>query len=100
MKNGNEPSLKFGEKFKNWDTPQQIAYLKKLAASQNEALDEMQKDRDRLAAEVTTIKQQLLNVEKALDIQKNINRTSILKHNEDIQEAGARIVELQAQLRE
>lgn len=97
---GNGPVLAFGEKFKNWDTTQQLAYLKKLAASQNEALDGMQKDRDRLAAEVLKLKQQVSNAETALHVQKDINRVSILKHNEDAQEAGSRILELQARLRD
>lgn len=98
--NNSGPALNFGEKFKNWDTHKQLEYLKKLAASQNEALDQMQKDRDRLAVEMIQLRQQLHNAEEALHIQKNINRAAIAKHNEDAQEAGARIIELQAQLRE
>jgi len=94
------PPLSFGEKFKNWDTNQKLEYLKKLAASQNEALDGMQKERDRLLVEVSELKQLLANAEQAIYIQKNINRAAILKQNEDAQEAGKRIQELQARLRQ
>lgn len=98
--NNNAPSLFFGEKFKQWTPQEQIAYLKKLAASQNQALDEMQKDRDRLVVENRALHNQIVNAEDALHIQKGINQAAILKQNADVQEAGARIVELQARLRE
>jgi len=98
--NNSAPSLAFGEKFKRWTPQEQIDYLKKLAASQNQALDEMQKDRDRLAVENRALHKQIVNAEDALHIQKGINTAAILKQNADVQEAGARIIELQAKLRE
>lgn len=92
-------NIKFGRKFNGWDEAQQLDYLKKLASSQNEALDQMQKERDSLLAKVMELESALLNAEQAMMIQKNINRASMLKQNEDGQEAGKRIQELQAMLR-
>lgn len=98
-KNGS-PVLSFGQKFSNWNTGQQLEYLKKLAASQNEALDLMQKERNKLAVEVAKLKRQVKSAEDALYIQKNINRAAITKQNADVQEAGQCIQELKEKLRE
>lgn len=91
--------LAFGEKFKKWDVKKQLEYLKDLAASQNEALDGMQKERDRLLVEVNFLKESAANAQAALDTQKAINKAVIMKSNSDMQEAGERVQELQKRLK-
>lgn len=91
--------IKFGNKFSNWSTLEQIEYLKKLTSSQNQALDQMQQERDALLARGDVLKQDVANAQSALDIQKRINQVALTKQNEDAQHSGERIQELQARLR-
>lgn len=91
--------LKYGAKFDSWDNAKQMAYLEKLAASQNEALDAMQKERNSLLEKVKELSTLLVYAQDALSLQKEINRHAILKQNSDNQHAGERIQELQAKLR-
>ena len=91
--------IDFSEEFEARSDRDKITYLKKLASSQNEALDLMQKDRDRIAGELTVMKALLSNAETALAIQRNIVQDSLTKSNEDSQETADRIHELETRVR-
>jgi len=91
--NGSGHMIKFGDGFNERPQKEQLEYLKKLASSQNYALDMMQKDRDALAAELVKIKAELANMEAAMNIQKEIVMANITQSNQETQE---RIVEIQA----
>ena len=76
----------------------QLEYYKKLCASQNLALDKMQKGRDALAAKVVVAEQSAKNAEDALYIQRGIVRNMVTISNADKQQAAERIHELEDEL--
>jgi hypothetical protein len=92
------PPLHFGEQFFKWDSAKKISYLSELAASQNQALDMMQQERNMLAEQVKVLNQQLENLDSALAQQKQIMRDALTKQNEDDQQASVRIQQLERQL--
>lgn len=59
----------------------QIEYLHKLSSSLNEALDSMQKERNKLADALGVIKTDFASLESAYTIQKNINIKVITDFN-------------------
>ncbi len=91
--------LKFDDRFNERPIKDQLDYLHKLAASQNDALDKMQNERNALAQEVVRLKAQLQNAETALVIQKNITRDALTKQNEDNQAAAERMHELETRVK-
>ena len=95
----NGRAIAFSEEFEARTNAEKIGYLKKLASSQNEALDLMQKDRDRIAGELATTKALLSNAETALAIQRNVVAGLVTKSNEDGQETANRIHELEDRVR-
>jgi len=92
------PMMKFGATFLAWTPEKQIDYLKKLASSQNHALDLMQKERNALLVERAVSTAQAESAQKALDIQKTITRNALTKQNEGDQQAAQRIQQLEGQL--
>lgn len=85
----------FSEKFEERSQKDQIDYLKKLCSSQNHALDLMQKERDALLKDKSTLLQQLTNAETAFQTQKEIVTSLVTKSNEDKEQYANRIQELE-----
>ncbi len=76
------PLITLGEKFKEMDYPVQVKHLHELASSLNHALDLMQKERNELADQVVTLNKQIEGLDKALEINKEIMRTTITEDND------------------
>lgn len=92
--NGGVKPLKFDPEFDKRPASAQIDYLKRLAASQNNALDLMQKERNVLLVENQLLKEQLGNAEQAFQIQKAIVGNLITQNNAEKQTINDRIIEL------
>lgn len=84
--------MRFSEEFDGRKPTEQITYLKKLASSQNEALDLMQKERNDLANRVIALESQLVNAQNNVDINKQIMIKNLTDTNA---EREARIREIQ-----
>jgi len=92
-------ALIFDPEFDKRPEKAQIDYLKKLCASQNEALDQMQKERNDWRGKATVMEAQLANAQQGFEQQKMILRELINKSNEDEQQSGQRIFELEDRVR-
>jgi len=92
--------LVFDDRFGKRTEREQIDYLKKLAGSQNHALDLMQKERDMWRDKCQLAEQQLNDAEQAFIIQKNISRNAIEQHNADSQQNHERIAQLERKIGE
>jgi len=79
---------------------EQIEYLQKLVASQNAALDQMQKERNMWRDRATTAELACKHAEEAYYIQKNIAKNLIDCSNETQQDAAASIHLLEAEVKE
>ena len=96
---GNAPTITFSQDFFMRPRKDQVDYLIKLASSQNQALDLMQKERDVLAQRVSVAEALAKNADEALLIQKGVVQNLITKTNSDGQDTAQRINELEAQVR-
>lgn len=85
----------FSDKFRERSQKEQLEYMEKLCASQNDALDRMQKERDALLKENTVLKQQAANADRAFQTQKEIVTNLVTKSNEDKEQYANRIRELE-----
>ena len=92
--------IKFGEEFEKWSTTRQMNYLKKLASSMNHAAYVMQQERNALAEEVVLAKEQVVNAETSLAIQKKIVFKSITDTNQAKEDYINRIQVLEGKLRD
>jgi len=97
--NGKVRPLIFDPEFDKRPLPAQIDYLKKLAASQNHALDLMQQERNVLAVENKILKEQVGNAEQAFHIQKDIVNNLITQNNAEKQMINDRINELETRIK-
>lgn len=95
----NPPALKFDPEFAKRPLLGQIDYLKKLCASQNQALDLMQKERNEWRDKAIVLEAQLLNAQQAFDTQKMIVAELITKTNADDQQTAQRIFDLEDRVR-
>lgn len=95
----NGKALVFDPKFAERPLKDQIDYLQKLCASQNHALDLMQKERNDLAGKLQVAEAQLGNADQALAIQKKVVHDLITKTNADAQEVNQRIMELETRVK-
>lgn len=91
--------LAFDARFKERPVAEQLEYLHKLAASQNNALDLMQKERNALRAQVVELQASLVNAEEAFQIQKNIVADLVTVSNETQQDAANSIHVLEDEVR-
>jgi len=98
--NGAAPALVFDERFHARPKEDQIDYLKKLCASQNQALDLMQQERDKWLSEAKKLEQAVANAESAFYIQKNITQNMVTQSNADDQDTAERIHELEKKVKE
>lgn len=87
--------LKFNDSFHDRTSQEQISYLKNLASSQNQALDLMQNERNKLAERVIVLEAQLVNVDEKVSIQKKTLVDAITTNNENEQKLAIRIQELE-----
>ena len=87
--------LVFSDEFDKRSFKEQIDYLKKLTASQNDALDKMQKERNEWREKAQKLEQAVKNAEDAFHIQKDIVKNLVTKSNEDKEQYAARIRELE-----
>lgn len=92
--------MEFSEQFHERSEPEQIEYLKKLASTQNHALDLMQKERDALLVKVAALETQIENAQRAYDIQKQITHDLVTQSNALDQGVAERIHELEARVKE
>jgi len=88
-------TLVFDPEFDKRPEKAQIEYLKKLCASQNHALDLMQKERNDWRGKAIVMEAQLKNAQVGFDQQKDILRNLIEMANGDDQQAAQRIFELE-----
>lgn len=93
------PGLEFDERFKARPVAKQLEYLHKLVASQNDALDLMQKERNDWREKAWVLEQSVANAQKAFEIQKAIAANLITVSNETQQDAAASIHELEETVR-
>ena len=94
------PKLIFKEGFDQRSDKEQIEYLKKLCAAQNEALDIMQKERNEWRDKAKVFEQQVANAQQNLDVQKKINIDAITQQNADNQQNHERIRQLERKIGE
>ena len=97
--NGHAPSLVFGLDFFKRTPADQIKYLKKLAASQNEALIGMQDERNDLRKKLNIANASLENAQSAFDAQKLIITGLVNKSNSEGQDIASRINELETRVK-
>lgn len=91
--------LTFDPEFDKRKPADQIGYLKKLASSQNEALDMMQKERDELVQKLKVAQTQAASAEQAYYTQKEIVANLITQSNAENQGIAERIHELESRVR-
>ena len=91
--------IEWSKAFAKRPVADQITYLKKLASSQNSALDAMQKERNVALEKLATAQMQLANANSALVIQKQIVVDALTKSNEDGQQTTKRIHELESRVK-
>lgn len=96
----NGKALVFDEMFYLRPIKDQLEYMMKLCASQNDALDIMQKERDMWLKKALQLEQSVENAQQAFDIQKNIVGNMVTKANDDNQVNGERIHELEKKIGE
>jgi putative cell wall-binding protein len=96
---GRVPMIRFGTEFEAWEDKRKIEYLKKLASSMNEAARVMQDERNELALTVSSLQQQLLNLEKNLTQVKNIMIKNITDSNESKEQNLGQIMQLQSRVK-
>ena len=96
MRNG---ALVFDGEFNKRSQKDQIAYLKSLAASQNQALDLMQKERNEWRDKAHKLEEGVKNAEAALYTQKDIARNLIEQRNQEEQQTAVRIHELESRVK-
>lgn len=89
--NGAARPLQFDDRFHERPLSKQIEYLKKLSASQNDALRIMQDERDAGIVIIKRMEQAVQNAQIAFDQQKTISTNMIGKANADNQVNGERI---------
>jgi len=94
MPNGNSHGLVFGDDFNERPQKEQIDYLKKLCASQNDALDKMQQERNEWRDRALVLEEQVLNAQTAFDIQKDIVKNLVTKSNEDKEQYAKALEEM------
>ena len=93
-------NIRFSDEFHAKPPREQIIYLEKLASSQNEALDLMQKERNQLAVRVTTLEAQLKGAENNLMITKNIMQKNLTDTNTEREDRILRVQQLEKALKE
>ena len=90
------PEIDFGKDFEDsFDDARKIRYLKKLASAMNHAADLIQKERDKLLADIVIAFKSVDNADKAVSIQKDIVVKAITSHNAEKQNLIKRIQELE-----
>ena len=88
MRNGR---LIFDDKFAKRTQSEQLEYLQKLCAAQNQALEIMQKERDEWRDKALKLEQNVQNAETAFYAQKEIVTNLITQKNEEDQKIAQRI---------
>lgn len=91
--------LVFDDEFRKRSQKEQLSYLERLCASQNDALDKMQQERNEWRAKALKLEQSVQNAETAFYAQKDIVRNLITQRNEEEQHTAARIQELEARVK-
>lgn len=99
MLNGRAKPLVFDEEFNKRPIEDRLDYLTKLCASQNHALDLMQKERNALREQNNLLLEQASNAETAFHTQKEIVKNLINQSNEDAQGIAQRIHELETRVK-
>ena len=94
------PLITLDPKFHERPHPEQIVYLREGWGSSNQALEQMQEERNALAGKVQFLEQSVANAEQALEIQKAITRNHLTQVNAERQQTAAEIKALQTQLAE
>jgi hypothetical protein len=92
--------INFGSEFEEWDTVRKIAYLKKLASSMNQAADLMQQERNELAEKLRIAKEQVVNANQNVLIQKSIVIKAITDNNAAKEDFIDRIQELERKVKD
>ena len=92
-------ALVFDPEFDKRPQKEQIDYLKRLASSQNHALDLMQKERNDLRDKLTVALAQNANAQQAFDTQKMIVQELVTQSNAADQGTAQRIHELEARVK-
>lgn len=92
--------LAFDEKFQERPIKAQLEYMHKLCASQNDALDIMQKERNEWLEKAKELEFKVKNAENNFYAQKAIAETMITKANSDNQVNGERIRDLERKVGE
>ena len=87
--------LKLTEKFNNMLDEEKVDYLKILASSMNDALENIQNERNALLHELKVTKNELANAKILIDNQKKLITQTILDINEDKDSYIKRIRELE-----
>jgi len=77
--------MEFSEKWKDKSQEERYDYLSKLCDSQNSALDQMQKERDKWLEKCKFLEAMLGNAQEAFDNQKAINHDLMTTQNSDQQ---------------
>ena len=95
----NVPQIIHPPEFENLDPQRKVVYLKKLSSSLNDALDKMQKERNEGLEIITKQQENLENIEKALEINKDIMRKNITDSNEQNSKHIKTIQELQQRVK-
>lgn len=88
--------ITLGPKFFERPMIDQVIYLRKGWSSSNEALEQMQIERNDLLCKVNEMQALLEAGQRSLEIQKAINHNSITDSNERMQRDGAEIQRLKA----
>lgn len=99
MLNGRAKPLVFDEEFHKRPIEDRLDYLTRLCASQNHALDLMQKERNALRDQNKLLVDQIANAEAAFVTQKEIVKNLITQSNADAQGIAQRIHELESRVK-
>jgi len=94
------PAIKWGSGYLNRSDQDKISYLEKLASSLNDALSEMQDDRNRLSKIAFSQETQLRQAGLGASAQSDMLQQQITRWNADKEERLQRVQALQAQVRE
>lgn len=94
------PHIKWGDKFKSWDTEKKISFLIKFSEAMNHAADVIQKERDVLGKLVEKKEAMLINIQGQLEANNKMVQSEVMKMNEYKQQSNATIAKLNARIRE
>lgn len=94
------PKIKWGVDFESWGEDRQIEYLKKLAATMNNAADLIQTERNGLLSKCATQEAQIIGLQRQnQEMQKNMHDV-IIQTNEERQMFNQKVAELNASIKD